>query len=112
MEWRSFAMFTLSGVAASADQSPLPACEWQKYDNRIHFHCGALPARASRLTADDRSQAAILLRGSLTLMFPQNISGTDGLGYHRVNFRLRCFFREHLLIRPAVHTRNRGVARR
>jgi len=105
--------------------SPAPVLALQKYDNRI-VHCGAPrasrrpnykydeepPARASRLTADDRHRHATLLLGMLTPMFPQNNSGTDGLGCHQVNFSSAAISREHLLIRPGVHTSSRGVARR
>ena len=113
-------------ISAPVSPAPLPACGLQKYDNRIvHFHCGATPAsgprkddeerpqaRASRLTADDRRRSAILPLETLTLKFTQNNSEIDGLGFHQVNFASAVFSREHSLIRPGVHTSNRGVARR
>lgn len=96
--------------------SPAPALArgLQKYDNRI-VHCAAPPAgrreydvepqaRASRLTANDHRWPAMLFLRTLTLMFAQNNSETDGLGCHQVNFASAVFLLEHLSIRPGART--------
>lgn len=112
------------GRSTSPSASPAPLPGLQKHDNRI-VHCGRAPAaaklrknrgepqaRASRLTADDRRRPARPVAGTLTPKVVQNIGSNDGLGFRRVNFASAAFSSEHFLIRPGVHTSNRGVARR